>query len=124
MPVRITAKHTTVSDSTKQHIEKVCAKLDQYCDRIVDCEVVLERRARHGTAVEIIVKVPGSGAERSWPTKLSAFNPAQVTNAARLSTSGRLPCAILVKVDALTCASSATCFQVQRRDLRSASSAA
>ena len=30
MPVRITAKHTTVSDSTKQHIEKVCAKLDQY----------------------------------------------------------------------------------------------
>ena len=58
MPVRITAKHTTVSDSTKQHIEKVCAKLDQYFDRIVDCEVVLERRARHGTAVEIIVKVP------------------------------------------------------------------
>jgi putative sigma-54 modulation protein len=58
MPVRITAKHTTVSDSTKEHIEKVCAKLDHYFDRIVDCEVVLERRAKHGTAVEIIVKVP------------------------------------------------------------------
>ena len=58
MPVRITAKHTTVSDSTKQHIEKVCAKLDRYFDRIVDCEVVLEKHAKHGTAVEIIVKVP------------------------------------------------------------------
>ena len=29
-----------------------------FFDGIIDCEVVLERRKKHGTAVEIIVKVP------------------------------------------------------------------
>ena len=58
MPVRITARKTTVSDNTKDHIEEAYAKLEHFCDRIVDCEVVLEKGAKYGTSVEFIVKVP------------------------------------------------------------------
>ena len=58
MPARITVRKTTVSDNTKAHIEEAYAKLEHFCDRIVDCEVVLEKGAKHGTAVEFIVKVP------------------------------------------------------------------
>jgi len=58
MPVRITARRTTVSETTKAHIEEAYAKLEHFCDRIVDCEVVLEKGTTHGTSVEVIVHVP------------------------------------------------------------------
>lgn len=58
MAVKITSKHAKLSDKTKDHIEKACAKLHHFFDGIIDCEVVVERRQKHGTAVEIIVKVP------------------------------------------------------------------
>ena len=58
MAVRINSRHTKLSDKTKDHIEKACAKPDHFFDGIIDCEVVLKRRKKHGTAVEIIVKVP------------------------------------------------------------------
>ena len=58
MAVRINSRHTKLSDKTKDHIEKACAKLDHFFAGIIDCEVVLKRRKKHGTAVEIIVKVP------------------------------------------------------------------
>jgi ribosome-associated translation inhibitor RaiA len=35
MPVRITARRTTVSETTKAHIEEAYAKLEHFCDRIV-----------------------------------------------------------------------------------------
>ena len=38
-------------------IEKACDKLDQYFDRIVDCEVVLDQEKK-GHVVEFVVKVP------------------------------------------------------------------
>ena len=60
MAVRIDAKSTRLSESTKEHIEGVCAKFDQFFDRIVDIEVILDtqEKHRHATTVEIIVKVP------------------------------------------------------------------
>lgn len=60
MAVRIDAKSTRLSESTKEHIEGVCAKFDQFFDRIVDTEVILDtqEKHRHATTVEIIVKVP------------------------------------------------------------------
>ena len=58
MPVRITVKNTKVSDRTKEHVEEACEKLHQFHDRIIDCEVILEKGSRHGHAVEIKVLVP------------------------------------------------------------------
>ena len=57
MSVRISAKNSKLSDTSKEHIEKVCNKLSQFYDRIIDCEVVIERLKKHGHGVEIIVKV-------------------------------------------------------------------
>ena len=58
MPVRISVKNSKLSDTTKEHIEKACDKLSQFYDRIIDCEVVIEKMKKHGNGVEIIVKVP------------------------------------------------------------------
>ena len=58
MAVRISAKNSKLSDTGKEHIEKVCDKLSQFYDRIIDCKVVIERLKKHGNGVEIIVKVP------------------------------------------------------------------
>lgn len=61
MPVRIDAKNAKLSDSTKDHIEQVCAKFTQFYDRITDTEVVVDTQAKHKHAhtVEILVSVPG-----------------------------------------------------------------
>ena len=58
MPVRISAKNTKVSDRLQEHIDKACEKLHQFYDGIIDCEVVVEKRKKHGTAVEVLVRVP------------------------------------------------------------------
>lgn len=58
MPVRITVKSGKVSDRTKEHVEEACEKLRQFCDRIIDCEVILEKGSRHGHVVEMKVQVP------------------------------------------------------------------
>lgn len=58
MPVRITVKNAKVSDRTKAHVEEACEKLHQFYDRIIGCEVVLEKGSRHGHEVEMKVKVP------------------------------------------------------------------
>ena len=57
MPVRITVKNAKISDTTKERIEKAGEKLRQYYDRIVDCEVVVERSSR-GHAVEVKLRIP------------------------------------------------------------------
>ena len=58
MPVRMTVKNAKVSDRTKEHVEEACEKLRQFHDRIIDCEVIVEKSSRHGHAVEIKVQVP------------------------------------------------------------------
>lgn len=67
----------------------------------------------------------GSTAGRflSVEMKSSARRPDQAQRAARLSTSGRFPCAILVRVDALTPAAFATSRQLISLATRTASSA-
>ena len=59
MKPRISSRHGTISQKTKEHIDKSCTKLEYYSDRIMDCEVVLDKTKR-GDKVEIIVKVPQS----------------------------------------------------------------
>jgi len=46
-----------LSERTKEHIEKTCAKLGHFYDRIIECEVVVEKQ-KLGTSVELKVKVP------------------------------------------------------------------
>ena len=59
MPVRIDAKNAKLSDSTKEHVDKACAKFSQFYDRIVDTEVIIDTQAgKHLSTAEIIVKVP------------------------------------------------------------------
>lgn len=57
MRPRISVRNGKMSEQTKEHIAKSCAKLEQYFDRIVDCEVILDKE-KHLDKVEIIVKVP------------------------------------------------------------------
>ena len=57
MEPRISVRNGKVSDKTKEHIEKACAKLHRFYDRIIDCEVVLGVQ-KSGKEVEFIVKVP------------------------------------------------------------------
>ena len=42
MPVRIDAKGSKLSDSTKDHIEDSCTKLNNFFDKITDIEVILD----------------------------------------------------------------------------------
>ena len=44
MAVKINSRHGKLSDNTKEHIEKACAKLHQFFDRIIDCEVVIDTK--------------------------------------------------------------------------------
>ncbi len=54
----ITARNAArISGTTREHIEKACAKLTHFYDRIIECEVVIEKQ-KLGTGVEFIVKVP------------------------------------------------------------------
>ena len=57
MQPRISMRHGKISEETKTHIASSCTKLEHYFDRIVDCEVILDKE-KHINKVEIIVKVP------------------------------------------------------------------
>ena len=57
MDPRISVRSGKVSDDTKDHIRRVCTKLDKFFDRIIDCEVVVGQN-KQGTEVEFVVKVP------------------------------------------------------------------
>ncbi len=61
MPVRIDAKGSKFSDSTKDHIEECCGKLNQFFNKIIDIEVILDtqEKHKHATKIEIVVRVPG-----------------------------------------------------------------
>ncbi len=57
MQPRISVRHEKISEGTKEHIVQSCAKLEKYCDRIVDCEVIIDKD-KAGYKTEFIVKVP------------------------------------------------------------------
>ncbi len=60
MPVRIDAKGSKLSDSTKDHIEDSCTKLNNFFDKITDIEVILDtqEKHKHATTVEVVIRVP------------------------------------------------------------------
>ena len=57
MQPRISVRNTKVSEATKEHISGACEKLEQFCDEIVDCEVMVDK-TKAGTSVELVLKVP------------------------------------------------------------------
>ena len=58
MPVRIGAKNMKISDLTKEHVGKACAKFNRYSDRIVNTEVIIDLCDNKHAEAETIVKVP------------------------------------------------------------------
>ena len=54
---RIRVRHEKVSTETKDRIVRSCGKLEKYCNKIVDCEVIIDKEKR-GYQAEFIVSVP------------------------------------------------------------------
>ena len=54
---RISVRHEKVSTETKDRIARSCGTLERYCDRIVDCGVIIDRDKR-GYRADFIVNVP------------------------------------------------------------------
>ena len=54
---RISMRHEKISIETKNRIVWSCGKLDKYCNKIVDCEVIINKEKR-GVRAEFIVSVP------------------------------------------------------------------
>ena len=54
---RISMRHEKISIETKNRIVWSCGKLDKYCNKIVDCEVIIDKEKR-GVRAEFIVSVP------------------------------------------------------------------
>jgi len=54
---RISVRNARVSEPTRDHIVRTCEKLTQFCDDIVDCEVMVDK-TKLGTSVEIVIKIP------------------------------------------------------------------
>jgi len=50
-------RHEKISIETKNRIVWSCGKLDKYCNKIVDCEVIIDKQKRRVRA-EFIVSVP------------------------------------------------------------------
>ena len=56
MLTRISVRHEKMSTETKDRIVWSCGKLEKYCDKIVDCEVIIDKKKR-GERAEFIVSV-------------------------------------------------------------------
>ena len=54
---RISVRNARVSEATRDHIGRACEKLTQFCDGIIDCEVMVEK-TKLGTGVELVIKIP------------------------------------------------------------------
>jgi putative sigma-54 modulation protein len=57
MTPRISVRSGKLSDAAREHIDKACEKLPHFCDRIIDCEVIVDKQ-KLSVIVEFIVKVP------------------------------------------------------------------
>lgn len=80
MTPRISVRNGKVTDAVREHIDKACEKLPQFCDRIIDCEVVVDKQKQNVT-VEFIVKVPNqklvASAENSEDNLYKAIDAAE-----------------------------------------------
>ncbi len=43
---RIRVRYEKVSTETKDRIVRSCGKLEKYCNKIVDCEVIIDKEKR------------------------------------------------------------------------------
>jgi len=65
LPLQITSRNMSLSEAAEQTIREKAAKLDQICDRIMGCRVLVEAPHRHQNQgnqynVVIDITVPGS----------------------------------------------------------------
>ncbi len=65
LPLQITSRNVSLSESAEQAIREKAAKLDQFYDRIMGCRVLVESPHRHQHQgnqynVRIDITVPGS----------------------------------------------------------------
>lgn len=65
LPLQITSRNVSLSENAEQSIRDKAAKLDQVCDRIMGCRVLVESPHRHQTHgnqynVRLDITVPGS----------------------------------------------------------------
>ena len=58
MQVSITMRHFKASDNLKEYVEKEVKRLQKIFDRIVDCQVILDR-GKEGEKVDIVLNVSG-----------------------------------------------------------------
>ena len=59
MEPRISVRNGKVSDLTKEHIVKVCGKLDRFFDRVIDFEVVVGKHKK-GAVLELVTALKES----------------------------------------------------------------
>jgi len=65
LPLQITSRNVSLSENAEQTIREKAAKLDQFCDRIMGCRVLVEsphNHQQHGNHynVRLDITVPGS----------------------------------------------------------------
>ncbi len=65
LPLQITSRNVSLSDSAEQSIREKAAKLDQFYDQIMSCRVLVESPHRHQQRgnhynVRLDITVPGS----------------------------------------------------------------
>ncbi len=60
MNIRFTARHFEASTDLKNYSEDAVGKLEQFCDRIVSCSIILEPTADNSNPqkAEIIIQIP------------------------------------------------------------------
>lgn len=65
LPLQITSRNVSLSENAEQTIREKAAKLDQFCDQIMGCRVLVEsphNHQQHGNQynVRVDITVPGS----------------------------------------------------------------
>ena len=59
MRIRMTSRHQKLVPKLKEYVEEKLDRLDRYYDRIIDCEVIMDKEKMYET-VEVNIKVYGS----------------------------------------------------------------
>jgi putative sigma-54 modulation protein len=59
MRIRMTSRHQKLVPKLREYVEEKLDRLDRYYDRIIDCEVIMDKEKMYET-VEVNIKVYGS----------------------------------------------------------------
>ncbi len=59
MRIRITSRHQKLAPALKEYVEEKLDRLERYYDRIIDCEVIMDKEKMYET-IEVNIKVYSS----------------------------------------------------------------